>query len=98
MNAVDITNLSSRPGLAMLAPALISRIIDEALAILGKIGVDVVSPALRTMLMERGLRADAQTGNLLFDSASVECARQRHRRHASEIRTSMSAVENAVAR
>ena len=51
MNAVDNTKLSSRPGLAMLAPALISRIIDEALAILGKIGVDVVSPALRTMLM-----------------------------------------------
>ena len=74
MNAVGNTNLSSRPGLAMLAPALISRIIDEALAILGKIGVDVVSPALRTMLLERGLRADAQTGNLLFDSASVERA------------------------
>ncbi len=58
MNMPENNNLSARPGLTMLAPALVSRIVDEALSMLGTVGVEVVSPGLRTMLMERGLRAD----------------------------------------
>ena len=74
MNTPEDNNLSARPGLTMLAPALVSRIVDEALSILGTVGVEVVSPGLRTMLMERGLRADPLSGSLLFDRTTVERA------------------------
>lgn len=74
MNTPGDNSLSARPGLAMLAPALVSRIVDEALSILATVGVDVVSPGLRTMLMERGLRADPVSGSLLFDSDNVQRA------------------------
>lgn len=74
MNTPGDNNLSARPGIAMLAPTLVSRIVDEALSILGTVGVDVVSPGLRTILMERGLRADPVSGSLLFDRTSVERA------------------------
>ena len=74
MTTLGDNSLSARPGLAMLAPALVSRIVDEALSILATVGVEVVSPGLRTMLMERGLRADPVSGSLLFDRTTVERA------------------------
>lgn len=62
-----------RPSLTVLDPALIERILDEALRVLAEIGIEIRGPAMRQLLIERGLPQDAN-GRILFPRDVVEAA------------------------
>jgi trimethylamine--corrinoid protein Co-methyltransferase len=63
-----------RPTLSVLEPALVDRIIDEALGVLEKTGVLIEDERALKRLAGVGLVADAQTGRVHFARAAVERA------------------------
>jgi len=62
-----------RPSLRVLDPALVSQILDEAKRILGETGLEVRGPRLRSLLVDRGLRQDAN-GRIRFPPDVVDAA------------------------
>ena len=63
-----------RPTLSVLEPALVDRIIDEALGVLATTGVHIEDERALTRLAGLGLAADPATGRVLFPRASIERA------------------------
>jgi trimethylamine--corrinoid protein Co-methyltransferase len=63
-----------RPSLRVLDDDLLARIVAEAKRVLAEIGVEVRGAALRTRLLETGLRTDARGERLLFPAEVVEDA------------------------
>lgn len=63
-----------RPSLSLLDPALIGRIVDEALTVLERIGVHIEDPRALGRLAKLGLQVDATTSRVLFPRAVVERA------------------------
>ncbi len=63
-----------RPTLSVLEPALIDRVIDEALGVLETTGVMIDDERALKRLAGAGLEADATTGRVRFPRASVERA------------------------
>ncbi len=63
-----------RPTLSVLEPALVDRIIDEALGVLETTGVLIDDERALERLAGAGLEADATTGRVRFPRASVERA------------------------
>ncbi len=63
-----------RPTLSVLEPALVDRIIDEALGVLENIGVLIEDERALQRLAGVGLAADAATGRVHFPRASIERA------------------------
>lgn len=63
-----------RPTLSVLEPALVDRIIDEALAVLATTGVMIDDERALRRLAGAGLEADLETGRVRFPRASVERA------------------------
>ncbi len=63
-----------RPTLSVLEPALIDRIIDEAIGVLETTGVMIDDERALKRLAGAGLEADATTGRVRFPRASVERA------------------------
>ena len=63
-----------RPTLSVLEPALVDRIIDEALGVLATTGVHIEDERALTRLAGAGLAADPATGRVLFPRASIERA------------------------
>ncbi len=62
-----------RPSLNVLSADLIDRILDEAMDILAKVGMEVRGPVMRQRLIEAGLPQDA-AGRVLFPRDVVERA------------------------
>lgn len=62
-----------RPSLSVLDPALIERILDEALRVLAETGMEIRGPVMRQLLLDRGLPQDAN-GRILFPRDVVEQA------------------------
>ena len=63
-----------RPTLSVLEPALIDRVIDEALGVLETTGVMIDDERALKRLAGAGIEADATTGRVRFPRASVERA------------------------
>ena len=63
-----------RPTLSVLEPALVDRIIDEALGVLAATGVLIDDERALKRLAGAGLETDATTGRVRFPRASVERA------------------------
>ena len=63
-----------RPTLSVIEPALVDRVIDEALAVLENTGVLIEDERALKRLAGVGLAADATTGRVHFPRASVERA------------------------
>jgi len=63
-----------RPTLSVLEPALVDRIIDEALGVLATTGVMIDDERALKRLAGAGLAADLETGRVRFPRASVERA------------------------
>ena len=63
-----------RPTLSVVEPALVSRIVDEALNVLERIGVLVENATAVQRLARLGLPVDAVSGRLLLPRAAVERA------------------------
>ena len=63
-----------RPTLSVLEPALIDRVIDEALGVLETTGVMIDDERALKRLAGAGLEADAETGRVRFPRAAVERA------------------------
>ncbi|MCJ7453038.1 MAG: trimethylamine methyltransferase family protein [Steroidobacteraceae bacterium] len=63
-----------RPTLSVLEPALVDRIIDEALGVLATTGVMIDDERALKRLAGAGLEADLETGRVRFPRASVERA------------------------
>lgn len=62
-----------RPSLNVLSPSAIQQILDEALRILGELGIEVRGKALRQRLLDHGLQAAAD-GRILFPEETVRWA------------------------
>ncbi|MCB0033025.1 MAG: trimethylamine methyltransferase family protein, partial [Anaerolineales bacterium] len=62
-----------RPSLNILSPSAIQQILDEALRILGELGIEVRGKALRQRLLDHGLQAAAD-GRILFPEETVRWA------------------------
>jgi trimethylamine---corrinoid protein Co-methyltransferase len=63
-----------RPKLTVMDPALIERILDEALRVLAEVGMEIRGPEMRRRLLEHGLPLDAAGERVLFPRAVVEQA------------------------
>ena len=63
-----------RPTLAFLHPELVSAVLAEARRILAEVGVDVQGAALRSRVLDAGLRPDAACRRVLFPDAVVDRA------------------------
>jgi trimethylamine---corrinoid protein Co-methyltransferase len=63
-----------RPTLSVLEPALVSRIVDEALTVLERVGVLVDDERAVARLAQRGLPVDATSGRMLLPRSAVERA------------------------
>jgi trimethylamine--corrinoid protein Co-methyltransferase len=63
-----------RPTLSVLEPALVSRIVDEALTVLERVGVLVGDEQAVARLAKLGLPVDAASGRLLLPRSAVERA------------------------
>jgi len=63
-----------RPHLSILEPALVSRIVDEAISILGKTGVLVENPHSFSRLVEMGLTGNKATHRITFSREQIEDA------------------------
>src|SRR5258708_35838239 len=59
-----------RPGLNILEPELIGRIVDEAKRVLGELGMEIRGPEMRRRLIEAGL-PQRDDGRILFPRAGV---------------------------
>ncbi len=55
-----------RPTIQVLAPSLITRIVDEAVRVLAQIGIEVRGSQLRARMLEAGLLPDSTGQRLLF--------------------------------
>jgi trimethylamine--corrinoid protein Co-methyltransferase len=65
-----------RPSLNVLSPDLTSRIVDEALRVLGTLGMEIRGPEMRRRLLEAGLPTNAAGDRVLFPRDVVEAAIQ----------------------
>ena len=63
-----------RPTLSVLEPALVSRIVDEALTVLERVGVLVDDERAVARLAQLGLPVDATSGRMLLPRSAVERA------------------------
>jgi trimethylamine---corrinoid protein Co-methyltransferase len=63
-----------RPRLSVIEPALVDRVIDEALGVLATTGVLIEDERALKRLADAGLGADASSGRVRFPRASVERA------------------------
>jgi trimethylamine--corrinoid protein Co-methyltransferase len=63
-----------RPTLSVIEPALVDRIIDEALGVLATTGVHIEDERALTRMASVGLMADPGSGRVLFPRASIERA------------------------
>lgn len=62
------------PSLQMVAPDLITKVINEAKRILAEVGMEIRGQPLRQTLLERGLQPDQSDERLLFPTELVERA------------------------
>ncbi len=63
-----------RPTLNVLSDELIERIVDEAMDILAKVGMEIRGPAMRQRLLDAGLPLNAAGDRVLFPRSVVERA------------------------
>ena len=63
-----------RPGLTILSADLTTRIVDEAMRVLGEVGMEIRGPEMRRRLLEHGLPLDHSGQRVLFPRAIVEAA------------------------
>jgi trimethylamine--corrinoid protein Co-methyltransferase len=63
-----------RPSLSVVEPALVQRIIDEALAVLARVGVHIDDERALARLAALGLIVDKSSGRVMFPRAVVERA------------------------
>ena len=71
-----------RPGLNILEPELIGRIVDEAKRVLAEHGFEIRGPEMRRRLIAAGL-PQRDDGRILFPRAIVEEAIRARRRRSS---------------
>ena len=63
-----------KPHISILEPSLVSRIVDEAISILGKTGVLVENPHAFNRLLELGLPGDRTTHRITYPRKTIEDA------------------------
>ena len=61
-----------RPAIRVLDDDLVARIVEEAKRVLSETGVEVRGEALRTLLLDAGLRLDAKGERILFPPDVVD--------------------------